>query len=80
MYRNCYLLCLVFLFSGVASFAQVTSARQKINFDNNWKFHFGHTANAEKDFNYTIANIFSKSGAAQKRLLMQDLMIVNGKY
>ncbi|MGH2552389.1 MAG: glycoside hydrolase family 2 TIM barrel-domain containing protein, partial [Chitinophagaceae bacterium] len=45
----------------------VTSAqRQKINFDNDWKFHFGHAANAEKDFNYTIANIFSKSGAAQR--------------
>ena len=38
--------------------------RTKINFDNDWKFHFGHAANPEKDFNYTIANIFSKSGAA----------------
>ena len=44
-----------------------TSAqRQKINFDSDWKFQFGHAANAEKDFNYTIANIFSKSGAAAK--------------
>lgn len=33
--------------------------------DNNWKFHFGHTANAEKDFSYGIVNIFSKSGAAR---------------
>ncbi len=41
------------------------SQRQHINFDNDWKFHFGHAANAEKDFNYTIATIFSKSGAAQ---------------
>ncbi|MEK7226278.1 MAG: glycoside hydrolase family 2 TIM barrel-domain containing protein, partial [Bacteroidota bacterium] len=40
--------------------------RQHINFDRDWKFHFGHAANAEKDFNYTIANIFSKSGAAQR--------------
>ncbi len=39
--------------------------RQHINFDNDWKFHFGHAANAEKDFNYTIANIFSKTGVAQ---------------
>ena len=45
----------------------LTSAqRQRINFDNDWKFHFGHAANAEKDFNYSIANIFSKSGAAAK--------------
>jgi len=41
-----------------------SAQRQHINFDNDWKFHFGHAANAEKDFNYTIANIFSKSGAA----------------
>lgn len=41
-----------------------SAQRQHINFDNDWKFHFGHAANAEKDFHYTIANIFSKSGAA----------------
>ncbi len=39
-----------------------TTSRQHINFDNGWKFHFGHAANAEKDFNYSIATIFSKSG------------------
>jgi beta-galactosidase len=35
---------------------------QKINFDTGWKFHFGHAANAEKDFNYSIVNLFAKSG------------------
>ncbi|HEY6064318.1 MAG TPA: beta-galactosidase GalA [Chitinophagaceae bacterium] len=40
--------------------------RQKISFDNDWKFHFGHAANPEKDFNYSIANIFSKTGVASK--------------
>ncbi len=40
--------------------------RQKINFDNDWKFHFGHAANPEKDFNYSIATIFSKSGGAAR--------------
>lgn len=44
----------------ISSYAQ----RQKINFDNDWKFQFGHAANAEKDFNYSIATIFSKSGGA----------------
>ena len=29
-----------------------------------WKFHFGNAANPEKDFNYSIATIFSKSGGA----------------
>ena len=51
---------LIALLLTVSSFAQ----RQKINFNNDWKFQFGHAANAEKDFNYSIATIFSKSGGA----------------
>ncbi len=43
-----------------------SSLRKKTNLDENWKFHFGHAANAEKDFNYSIATIFSKSGGAQR--------------
>jgi beta-galactosidase len=39
-----------------------TQGRQRINFDEGWKFHFGHAADPAKDFNYTIAPIFSKSG------------------
>lgn len=39
-------------------------AQKKINFDDNWSFHFGHAANPEKDFNYSLATIFSKSGGA----------------
>lgn len=38
--------------------------RERLNFDADWKFHFGHAANPEKDFNYSIATIFSKSGGA----------------
>lgn len=44
----------------ICSFAQ----RKQINIDNNWKFAFGHAANPEKDFNYSIKTIFSKSGGA----------------
>src|SRR5664279_1597952 len=51
----------VFIFS--VSPAQ-TTIRKKINIDENWKFHFGHASNPEKDFNYGIANIFAKSGGA----------------
>lgn len=40
--------------------------RKKIKFDEGWKFHFGHAANPEKDFNYGIATIFSKSGGAAR--------------
>src|SRR5436189_4794838 len=42
----------------------VTAQRQHLNFDNDWKFSFGHAANPEKDLNYSIANIFSKTGVA----------------
>ena len=60
-FLNVLMICL-----GVNSFAQSTSPRQKINFDDNWKFHFGHAANPEKDFNYSITTIFSKSGGAAR--------------
>jgi len=56
----------------------VSAQRQQLNFDNDWKFHFGHAANAEKDFNYSIANIFSKSGAALKTAI--DPKFDDGKW
>jgi beta-galactosidase len=37
---------------------------QKNNFDGDWKFHFGNASNPEKDFNYGISNLYTKSGAA----------------
>jgi len=40
----------------------ITAQRQHINFDDNWKFAFGHSANPEKDFNYGLRTVFSKSG------------------
>lgn len=42
----------------------ISAQRQQLNFDKGWKFHYGHAASPEKDFNYSIVNIFSKSGAA----------------
>src|SRR5215216_2600803 len=44
-------------------FTQITP-RKKINFDEGWKFHLGHAADPAKDFNFRIANIYSKSGGA----------------
>lgn len=55
-----HLLIAVFLLSAIPAFAQ----RVQLNFDNNWKFAFGNAANPEKDFNYSIRTIFSKSGGA----------------
>jgi beta-galactosidase len=58
---NRFVFC-VLVFSSLLTEAQV----KKINFDTDWKFAFGHAADASKDFNYSIANIFSKSGKAEK--------------
>jgi beta-galactosidase len=43
-------------------FGQPASPRKKTSLDEGWRFHFGHAANPEKDFNYSIATIFAKSG------------------
>ncbi len=43
-----------------------TNARNKINMNDGWKFHFGNSADPVKDFNYSIATIFSKSGGAAR--------------
>jgi beta-galactosidase len=56
-----YLSLLVLLFPFLAICQPL---REHRNFDGDWKFHLGHAANPEKDFNYSIANIFSKTGAA----------------
>jgi beta-galactosidase len=36
--------------------------REHINFDEGWRFHFGHAADPVKDFHYGITAIFAKSG------------------
>lgn len=56
------LLCFVGISLGQIS-AQTLPVR-KTNFDNDWKFAFGNASDPVKDFNYGIANIFSKSGDA----------------
>jgi beta-galactosidase len=61
--RFIYLFLILVLFN-LAAVAQL-SPRKKINFDDNWKFHLGHAADANKDFNYTIVNIFSKTGKGE---------------
>lgn len=35
------------------------------NFDENWRFAFGHAADPAKDFHFTVANIFAKTGKAE---------------
>jgi beta-galactosidase len=56
----------ILIFFAVALCCTPTNAQKKINLDEGWKFSFGHAANPEKDFNYSLATIFSKSGGAAK--------------
>jgi beta-galactosidase len=51
---------LLFISISLSSFGQ----GQHINFDDGWKFHLGNASDPAKDFNYSIATIFSKSGGA----------------
>jgi beta-galactosidase len=55
IFLGAFTLC--FLFNASAQ-------RKQVNINENWKFAFGHAANPEKDFNYSIKTIFSKSGGA----------------
>ena len=48
----------------ISLFAQ-PKQRQRLNFDSDWKFHLGHSADPTKDFNFKVSNIFSKSGKAE---------------
>ena len=57
-----------FLFS-LSSFSQGEFQRKKINFDDDWKFHFGNAADPVKDFNYGITAVFSKSGKTDNTAL-----------
>ncbi|MBF6640562.1 DUF4982 domain-containing protein [Flavobacterium sp. J49] len=38
-----------------------TNAQEKISLDEDWKFHFGHAANPEKDFDYSKTALLHKS-------------------
>jgi len=43
-------------------FNSLGQSRKKLNFDNDWTFHFGHAADVTKDFSYGIGSILSKTG------------------
>ncbi len=60
--RQLFVMWLATLVIG-ATAHQTLQAQTQISLDNGWKFHLGNAANAEKDFNYSIANVFAKSGA-----------------
>lgn len=64
LYR-CILGCLSTLCILTTCFAQQTKGRIRQPFNDGWKFHQGHAADAAKDFNYGLAVLFSKSGKTE---------------
>ena len=62
------LLITVLLINYTTSFAQ-----NKINLDEDWKFHFGNSADSSKDFNYGNVLLFHKSN-------VYDTTIINPKF
>ncbi|GAA4743724.1 beta-galactosidase GalA [Flavisolibacter ginsenosidimutans] len=50
----------LFVLASLSSFAQ----RKHMPFDEDWKFHFGNASDPAKDFNYSVAVIFKKTGEA----------------
>jgi beta-galactosidase len=53
---------IAFVLSVLCFFAN--AQRRHINFDDNWKFHLSSASDPTRDFNYSISNIFAKTGAA----------------
>ena len=48
-------------------------AQNKISLDEDWRFHFGHSADSNKDFNYGNVLLFHKSN-------VYDTTIINPKF
>ncbi|MEO7174882.1 MAG: beta-galactosidase GalA [Saprospiraceae bacterium] len=62
---NILLSFLMILIVSSGSLGQIPSGRTHQNFDSDWRFHLGHAADAKRDFNFSISNIFAKTGKAE---------------
>jgi beta-galactosidase len=54
-----------FFLSELGLTAQPAARQETLCFDTGWKFHIGHAADPARDFNYRVANIYSKAGKAE---------------
>ncbi|HEY4290362.1 MAG TPA: beta-galactosidase GalA [Puia sp.] len=52
--------------------ASAQPLRERLNFDDGWKFHLGHAADPHRDFNYGIGNILAKTGDADNTCIKMD--------
>ncbi|MES2410674.1 MAG: beta-galactosidase GalA [Bacteroidota bacterium] len=57
------------LLFGLLFWLSLANAQKKINFDEGWKFHFGNSANTEKDFNYGNKLLFHKSNVFETSII-----------
>ena len=48
------------------------AVRQRLSFDDGWKFHLGHAADPHRDFNYGIGNILAKTGDAARTAISME--------
>jgi beta-galactosidase len=62
---RCFFVAVILLLGSNTTNGQ-SMVRKKTNIDDNWKFRFGHAADPSRDFNYSTATIFSKSGGAAR--------------
>src|ERR1700722_18572578 len=46
--------------------------RERLNFDEGWKFHLGNAADPKEDFNYGVGNILAKTGDADQTAIRMD--------
>ncbi|GGA95576.1 beta-galactosidase GalA [Puia dinghuensis] len=56
----------------VVSAGVLAQERQRISFDEGWKFHLGDATDPHRDFNYTIGNILAKTGDAANTCIKMD--------
>ena len=56
----------------MSSPAGIKPARERRSFDDDWRFHPGHATDPHRDFDYTIANILSKTGDAKNTCIRMD--------
>lgn len=50
-------------------YISATNAQEKINLDENWKFHFGNASNPDKDFGYGTKLLFHKSNVFETTIV-----------
>jgi beta-galactosidase len=65
---------ILLLLATVSGLNAQQSQRKRINIDKGWKFALGHASDPKKDFNFGIANIFSKSGKTEDTPMSKDFV------